>query len=830
MTVMVISLFLAAVSVSQSQSIVTTVATLPVSPGNVNYVGNRAPLAPKALIKLPVGSIRAKGWLQEYLKRQRDGLTGHLPEISKWLKKDGNAWLAKDGKGTAGWEEVPYWLKGYISLAFQLNDPKMIAESKAWIEAAIASQRPNGDFGPDQRFNDGTRDFWANMLMLNCLGTYYEATGDHRVLNLMGGFFQFQLTVPDKEFLTGYWQRIRGGDNLSSIYWLYNQTGEADLLKLAKKNHERTANWAMKGTLPDWHNVNVAQAFDEPAIYFQQSKDKTHLLAAYENFSVMRQKYGQVPGGMFGADENAREGMDDPRQAIETCGMVEQMFSDEELFGITGDIKWADHCEEVAFNTYPVATMPDFKSLRYLTAPNMASSDRISHAPGYQNGGPMTMMNPLSHRCCQHNHAFGWPYFAEHLWMATNDNGVAAAMYNASDLSVKVGDSTIAKIYERTNYPFEEAIGFSMDLGAKQARFPLYLRIPAWCSSPTVSLNGKTLALPKTTRGFIRIERKWRTKDHIKLNLPMRLATKFWTGNKNAASVSYGPLTFSLKIKEQIIKAESRTTALGEAQWQPDLNFSNWPSYEIFPATAWNFALSLNPTAPTSNLKVVRKPWPKSNFPFTLADVPISIVAKGAELPEWQLDRYKLVSVLQPSPTKTTRPIKAIELIPMGAARIRITAFPWISKDGKAWKSLPAPLPFRPTASHVFENDDVNAVCDQILPKSSGDHSIPRFTWWPHKGTEEWLEYRFDAPKLVSTVGVYWFDDSGNGECRVPKSWSVQGQIGGKWVDLTPLNPATVEKNKFNVVKIAPTTVGGLRIAAKLQDGFSAGILECQVR
>ncbi|MEJ7678597.1 MAG: beta-L-arabinofuranosidase domain-containing protein [Segetibacter sp.] len=55
--------------------------------------------------------------------------------------------------------------------------------------------------------------------------------------------------------------------------------------------------------------------------------------------------------------------------------MVEQMASDEILTGITGDPMWADNCENVAFNTYPAAVMPDFKSLRYLTAPNMVMSD-----------------------------------------------------------------------------------------------------------------------------------------------------------------------------------------------------------------------------------------------------------------------------------------------------------------------------------------------------------------------------------------------------------------------------------------------------------------------
>ena len=106
---------------------------------SVNYTGNRAPLKPLNFIKLPVGDIQPKGWLKKYLLLQKEGLTGRLGEISAWLEKENNAWLMSGGNH--GWEEVPYWLKGYGNLAYILKDSAMIAETRVWIEAAIASQR-----------------------------------------------------------------------------------------------------------------------------------------------------------------------------------------------------------------------------------------------------------------------------------------------------------------------------------------------------------------------------------------------------------------------------------------------------------------------------------------------------------------------------------------------------------------------------------------------------------------------------------------------------------------------------------------------------------------
>src|ERR1700709_605270 len=88
------------------------------SVSNSFYVGNRSPLVQDAFIKLPVTAVKPKGWLHEYLVREKNGLTGNLGSISAWLQKDNNAWLSKDGKGEYGWEEGPYWLKGYAHMGY----------------------------------------------------------------------------------------------------------------------------------------------------------------------------------------------------------------------------------------------------------------------------------------------------------------------------------------------------------------------------------------------------------------------------------------------------------------------------------------------------------------------------------------------------------------------------------------------------------------------------------------------------------------------------------------------------------------------------------------
>ncbi|MBQ2036561.1 MAG: glycoside hydrolase family 127 protein, partial [Alistipes sp.] len=376
---------LCASAVAQKSSI-EFVATPDTASKSVNYNSNRAPLAPAAFIKLPLGAITPEGWVGEMLKRQGDGLAGHLGEISAWLNKKGNAWLEKEGH--AGWEEVPYWLRGYSDMAFILKDEKMKAETMVWIEAILASQRPDGWFGPMITNKNTGNDYWPNMIVLFTLQNYYEATGDKRVIDFMTKYFKYELAQPDGKIIASYWENMRGGDNLYSVYWLYNITGDAWLLDLATKLDRCTANWKMGNTLPNWHVVNIAQGFRQPATYAMQSKNPAHTEATYFNFNHVRDLYGQVPGGMYGADENARKGYDDPRQGAETCSFAEQMTSDGILTRITGDVFWADNCEDVMFNSFPAAFTPDMKSLRYITSPNMVLADGRNHHPGIDNAGP----------------------------------------------------------------------------------------------------------------------------------------------------------------------------------------------------------------------------------------------------------------------------------------------------------------------------------------------------------------------------------------------------------------------------------------------------------
>jgi hypothetical protein len=335
--------------------------------------------------------------------------------------------------------------------------------------------------------------------------------------------------------------------------------------------------------------------------------------------------------------------------------VVEAMFSLETDISILGDPALGDRLEKIAYNALPGTMTDDLWGHQYDQQANQVMVSVANRR--WSTNGPESNLFGLepNYGCCTANMHQGWPKFAANLWMATADRGLAAVAYGPSEVSTRVADGVPVSIAETTDYPFRE----SVNLGVKTPRpvkFPLLLRIPVWAAGATVAVNGAALEGVKPGE-FYRVEREWKSGNTVELHFPMRVVNSTWYNNSIA--VERGPLVFSLKMGES---------------WSELRQSGPVIDWEVYPTTPWNYALVIDPKDAASPFTVTE--LPVGHQPFSLDGAPVVISAKARRLPEWQIEDDS-AGPLPVSPVTSKRHVETIALIPYGAAKLRITTFPY---------------------------------------------------------------------------------------------------------------------------------------------------------
>jgi hypothetical protein len=750
---------------------IMTTAGAALAATGAQYPVNRSPLQPAAFLRLPPGSVTPGGWLATQLDYQLNGLNGRYADTSHFLVFDNTGWV---NPSLVGWEEVPYWLRGYGDLGYVTGDATVQSTTQKWIEAVLATQSSDGFFGPTELRTslNNHADLWPHMPMLHALRSYCEFHNDASVQDALTRYFHFVAAQPIGVFTDG-WGNTRWGDAIDVIYWLYNRTGDSTLLDLVTTIHQHAANWA--GGIVSLHNVNFAQGFREPAQYWTLSGNAGDRTASYTNYNTMMASYGQFPGGGFAGDENARPGFGDPRQGFETCGIVEFMASNEILTRATGDPVWADRTERLAFNLLPAALDPQGKVCHYITSANSIQLDDVAKSNlQFQNTFAMQAYLPGvdQYRCCPHNYGQGWPYYVEEMWLATPDGGLAAALYGPSTVTAKVSGGGSVTVTESTGYPFGDTITFSMKLAAPQA-FSFAVRIPSWCTAPQLAVNGTGVAVAGGPR-FATVNRAWANGDTVTLRLPMQPALTTWSANHNAVSVDCGPLTYSLDVDEQ---------------WTQVSGTAEWPQYQVVAGSAWNYGLvpgqALALTSGGGNL----------TDPFTPANSPVRISAQAQSVPDWTADGQNVVGTLTDGPVATSAAVTPVNLVPMGAARLRITVFPqtggsteWGTpgvrcriQNSNSGKVLAVDQASTADSAHVVQYDD-NGTADhlwQVLDNGNGLVKI--------RNANSGKVLGVDGMSTADSAQVVQFDDSGTTD----HVWQLIDN-GDGWFRLRNLNSGKV--------------------------------------
>ncbi len=636
-------------------------------------------LRPCALNVLPVGKVRPEGWLRMQLELQRDGITGHAEELYDDI---GNSdWLtgARRGKQYA-WERGPYYAKGLVSLAFALDDDALKARARRWVDCILASQRPDGDFGPK------ARNWWANMISLWLLRDWADATGDARVAPFLARYFDFQRAA-FKDFSISddsCWAKARAADELDVVYWLYVRTGEAKWLDFARDVSAETADWTAyyhRGGDPSFphgyrcHIVNFMQGLKAPALQWRLDGDPRKADAYEAAFAP----YGWVMRTCGRPDRmvNGSEPLTDrsATQGTELCAIAERILSCQSVISVFASAAVADDLETVAYNALPGTLAPDGKGIRYYCLLNQpACVDKLLLFAN--NGDRKEMVGaicPGPHSgfgCCRSNFHLAWPKFAQTMWMGTQDGGLAAVAYGPCRVSANGFE-----IEEDGDYPFGGNVTLTVRGGGRK---PLALRIPAWASGAEVKVNGVAEAGVKPGT-FHRVVRDWRAGDVVTLAFPLDVRASFW--HQDAVAVMRGPLLYALKMAcaDTVV---DRYKVPYENEWIEKGGKYGYPRHELRPQSPWGYALVRRADGAFA-CEVSPVSLGKVN-PFRPGCAPVTLRMKAVptDFGGWGYMREGASArAIDPPPSPVpagARQPETVELVPFGSTQIRISLFPWV--------------------------------------------------------------------------------------------------------------------------------------------------------
>ncbi|MGE5420704.1 MAG: beta-L-arabinofuranosidase domain-containing protein, partial [Chloroflexota bacterium] len=560
--------------------------------GNVNYRGNPEPLYRNAYIMLPLGSVKPDGWLRDQLEIQAQGLTGNLDDY--WPDLVNSAWRGRDGEA---WERGPYYLDGLVPLAYLLDDDKLINKVQSWIEPIIKSSSDSGWYGPAKN-----KDRWPLAVANKALMQYYEASGDTNALSVLKKYFRYLHNTPpdwpDKE-----WRGVRAMENAVTGYWLYRQTGEQWILEVLESIQKNSSDWtsyyekfpwdsaasADKKIPLNWgpdgltaHVVNNAMAVKYPGLWYQQSLDERYKKAVYSAIQKYDLNHGQT-GGRFSGDEHLSG--KSPDRGTELCSVVEYMYSLEELYAIFGDNAFADRLELLTYNSLPGTTTPDMWAHQYDQQSNqvLVSNDKRNWST---NGNESNIYGfSPNFGCCLANMHQGWPKFVEHMWMATNDNGLSAVTYGPCIVTALVADGKEVTIKEETDYPFKGTIKLTIKTSGP-VKFPLELRIPAWADSVIVKTGDKSEIVKGGSK--YRLHQTWNDGAMIMLEFPMNLRAE--KRFNNAVSIVRGPLYYSLRIGKVYNSIKTKYDNYG---------YKGSIDWQITPSGSWNYGLIVDKSNPS---------------------------------------------------------------------------------------------------------------------------------------------------------------------------------------------------------------------------------------
>ncbi len=461
----------------------------------------------------------------------------------------------------------------------------------------------------------------------------------------------------------------------------------------------------------------------------------------------------------------------------ETCASIANILWNHRMFLMHGDAKYLDVLERVLYNA--ALSGISMKGDRFFYPNPLESRGQHERSPWF------------GCACCPSNVARFVPSVPGYTY-AHKDSDVYVNLFISGDTTIETTNNKV-KLSQQTKYPWEGRVEISVE-PEKSETFAVNVRIPGWARNECVpsdlykfekavdeqaslKVNGERIS-PDVRDGFARIERRWQKGDTIELDLPMPIrriiANENVKADRDRVALQRGPIVFCLegpdnegKVLNMVIPDDAEL----HAEYRPDL---------------------LNGV----------------------------VVIEGTG----QLVKRTMEGKVVSSRAKPFTAIPYYAWAHRGKGEMTV----WPARKAEAARPEPADtLAYKSKTTASFVHVSLDSIKDQSIPDSSSDSSAQQLDFWPHKGTTEWIQFEWDQKQEVSNVKVYWFDDTGRGECKIPASWKAfYRDASGDFKAVQSKTPYRTEKDTFNKVDFNPVSTDAIKIEITLQPRWSSGVIE----
>jgi DUF1680 family protein len=680
-------------------------------------------------------------------------------------------------------------------------DPKLDARLDAIIARLAAAQRPDGYLNtwydvnaPDQRFSNlkDNHELYCAGHLFEAAAAHFQATGKRSLLDVATRYADLLC----KTFGDGPGQRpgYCGHPEVElALVKLSRVTGDTKYFDLAKHflNARGSKFFATEHHVPFekyngeyWqdnvpirehehvvgHAVRFGYLMSAAVDVGAQTGDEGLMSMARRVWVNTTERNTYITGGIgpSASNEGFTHDYDLPNLSAyqETCASVAMAMWNHRLNLAYGDAKYADCVETALYNGVLSGVSLDGKKFFYV---NPLESLGGHHRSDW-----------FSCACCPPNEARTLAALGNYAYAA--GDGLWVNLYIAGGVKAKVGSSELS-LAVTTQYPWDGAVDFRV-VSAPEGSVPIHLRVPGWCRGASASVNAQEpVKEPRLERGYLVIERAWKSGDTLHLDLPMPVrrvaANPNVADDRGKLAIARGPIVYCVEGMD--VGAPLSSLSLPA---DAELSFSK-----------------------TANL-----------LGGVVAIGGRAMVSEG----EWRGGLYGQSGATRTVPFAAV-PYYAWDNRSAGAMRV------WLPTSPPPARVVGPESSAKVTLSFTSDNCEPEGIHDGAEVHSSGEQPAACCHWWPHKGTVEWAQYTWDSPRRVSGASVYWFDDSGRGECRVPKGWRILYKDGEEWKPVAARGKYDVAKDRWCEVNFEPVTTTALRLEVQMQDKWAAGVHEWRV-